>query len=68
MLETPNTPDPSPKGGEKKSDPATTNVEISNNQYDKLLLEYESQYRNLVEGQSLRAAFLKSLKGKYSLM
>jgi small subunit ribosomal protein S1 len=64
MLETPNTPDPSPKGGEKKSDPATTNLEISNKQYEKLLLEYESQYRNLVEGQIIKGRVLKITDGE----
>jgi small subunit ribosomal protein S1 len=64
MLETPNTPDPSPKGGEKKSDPATTNLEITNNQYDKLLLQYESQYRNLVEGQIIKGRVLKITEGE----
>ena len=64
MLETPNTPGPSPKGGERKSDPATTNIEISNNQYEKLLQEYESQYRNLVEGQIIKGRVLKITEGE----
>jgi small subunit ribosomal protein S1 len=64
MLETPNTPDHSPKGGEKKSDSATTNMELSNKQYEKLLQEYESQYRNLVEGQIIKGRVLKITDGE----
>ena len=60
MLETNNASDPSAKGGEKRTDPGTTKVEdLSNNQYEKLLQEYESQYRNLVEGQIIKGHVLK---------
>jgi len=52
MLESPNRPDPS-TGGERRSDPATTN------DYEKLLQEYEGKYQNLVEGQIIKGRVLK---------
>ena len=60
MLETPNTPERSATGGERRSDSAKTQLEeVTNNQYEKLLQEYESQYRNLVEGQIIKGRVLK---------
>jgi small subunit ribosomal protein S1 len=66
MLETPNTPEHSIKGGERRrSDSAKTNLEdLSNNQYEKLLQEYESKYQNLVEGQIIKGRVLKITEGE----
>jgi small subunit ribosomal protein S1 len=65
MLETPNTSEHSVKGGERRSDSAKTNLEdLSNNQYEKLLQEYESQYQNLVEGQIIKGRVLKITEGE----
>ena len=61
MLETPNTPERSVKGGERRSDSAN---DITNNQYEKLLQEYESKYRNLVEGQIIKGRVLKITDGE----
>jgi small subunit ribosomal protein S1 len=61
MLETPNNPERSIKGGERRSDSAN---DLTNNQYDKLLQEYESQYRNLVEGQIIKGRVLKITDGE----
>ena len=65
MLETPNTPEHSVKGGERRSDSAKTHLEdLSNNQYEKLLQEYESKYQNLVEGQIIKGRVLKITEGE----
>ncbi|MCI0412062.1 30S ribosomal protein S1 [bacterium] len=65
MLETPNTPGHSVKGGERRSESAKTNLEdLSNNQYEKLLQEYESKYQNLVEGQIIKGRVLKITEGE----
>jgi small subunit ribosomal protein S1 len=65
MLETPNTPEHSIKGGERRSDSVKTNLEdLSNNQYEKLLQEYESKYQNLVEGQIIKGRVLKITDGE----
>ena len=61
MLETPNNPERSTKGGERRSDSAN---DLTNNQYEKLLQEYESQYRNLVEGQIIKGRVLKITDGE----
>lgn len=61
MLETPNTPDRSVKGGEARSD--STN-DMTNHQYEKLLQEYESKYRDLVEGQIIKGRVLKITDGE----
>ena len=65
MLETPNTPERSATGGERRSDSVKTQFEeVTNNQYEKLLQEYESKYRNLVEGQIIRGRVLKITEGE----
>ena len=65
MLETPNTREHSIKGGERRSDSTKTNLEdLSNNQYEKLLQEYESKYQNLVEGQIIKGRVLKITEGE----
>jgi small subunit ribosomal protein S1 len=61
MLETPNNPERSIKGGERRSDSAN---DLTNNQYDKLLQEYESKYQNLVEGQIIKGRVLKITDGE----
>jgi len=65
MLETPNRPDHSVTGGEKRSESRKTTFEdISNNQYEKLLQEYESKYKNLKEGQIIKGRVLKITEGE----
>jgi small subunit ribosomal protein S1 len=65
MLETPNRPEHSAKGGERRSDSRKTTFEdISNNQYEKLLQEYESKYKNLKEGEIIKGRVLKITEGE----
>lgn len=62
MLESTNSQDPTIGGGEKPEDPGREepkHSEISEVQYEKLLNEYEGQYRNLVEGEIIQGRILK---------
>jgi small subunit ribosomal protein S1 len=61
MLETPNNPDRSNQGGESRSESAN---DMTNNQYEKLLQEYESKYQDLVEGQIIKGRVLKVTEGE----
>lgn len=67
MLESTNGQDPSLTGGEEKIDPARdkkTEAEISATLYDQLLKEYDSKYRNLVEGEIIIGRVLKIAGGE----
>jgi small subunit ribosomal protein S1 len=61
MLETTKGQDPSLMGGEKNKDLAEKrpDAEISASVYDQLLQEYDSKYRNLVEGEIILGRVLK---------
>ena len=61
MLETTKGQDPSLMGGEKNKDLAEKRpeAEISASVYDQLLQEYDSKYRNLVEGEIILGRVLK---------
>ena len=58
---------PSLTGGEKKGDLAPEKMaegEVSANQYEKLLQQYDSKYRNLVEGEIIIGRVLKVTDGE----
>jgi small subunit ribosomal protein S1 len=62
MLETTKRADVSPAGGEKPGDPvleSRSDGDLSATQYEKLLQEYDSKYRNLVEGEIIQGRVLK---------
>ncbi len=67
MLESTNGQDPSLTGGEEKIDPARDKkkeADISALLYDQLLKEYDSKYRNLVEGEIITGRVLKITGGE----
>ena len=67
MLETTNGQGASLTGGERREDPAhekTAAADIPENQYDQLLREYDSKYRNLVEGEIITGRVLKITSGE----
>src|SRR5215204_1598473 len=62
MLETTNGQDPIMTGGEKQ-DPVKKH-EIEADSYEKLLQEYDSKYRNLVEGEIISGYVVKVTDGE----
>ncbi|HSP06698.1 MAG TPA: 30S ribosomal protein S1 [Acidobacteriota bacterium] len=63
MLETTNGQDPSLTGGEKE-DPVKNEGEAANANYERLLQEYDSKFKNLVEGEIISGRVIKVTDGE----